>query len=92
MGTKENGNLGLNKKAIQKILDTAVANIDLKSGLTDGQVVWVKNKVATVEVWKDIAITKFAELETRISAIETKAVSIQTRLTNIEARLTAHHI
>ncbi len=69
-----------------------VANLNTTSGLTDAQVSWVKNKVAIVEAWKDIAITKFAEIEARLTALETKAAAFQVELTNIKARLKAHNI
>ncbi len=104
MSTQENGSLGLTKKAILKLLNTAVTNIDLKAGLTDEQIIWVKDKVAQIELWKDTAVTKLdaidaggTTLETRIIALETKTAAAQTKFNSIDvaiaaikARLTAH--
>ena len=74
-------------------------DLDLKLGLTDEQVLWVKDKVAQIELWKDTAVTKLTEIDSRLTTLETKAANavikfnqIDVRLAAIEARLTAHHI
>lgn len=96
MSTEENGSLGLTKKAIIKILNTAIANIDLRAGLTDAQVDWVKGKLTTVEGLVEQARTtitaintELADLTLRTTALETKATQFQTALVNLTARVKA---
>ena len=89
MSTEENGSLGLTKKAIIKLLNTAITNIDLKAGLTDEQVLWIKDKMVQIELWKDIAVTKFADMDIRLATLETEATQFQTALVNLTARVKA---
>lgn len=74
-------------------------NLTLTTGLTDKQIVWIKNKVAQVEAWKDTAAIEIVSIKSRISVLETKVANavikfnqIDARLSAIEARLTAHGI
>ena len=77
--------------AKHKILKTIedIKQLSNTTGLTDEQIIWVKDKVAQIELWKDIAITKFTAIDTRITELETKADLFQTALVKLAARVKA---
>jgi len=84
-------------KVLKAIED--VKQLSDTTGLTDEQIIWVKDKVTQVELWKDIAVTKFTDIESRVSTLETKVSlaqvkfnKIDAKIAAIEARLTAHGI
>jgi hypothetical protein len=75
-------------KQIKKIKDN-IKSLDLTAGLTDAQVVWVKDKVEQIESWKDTAVTSANTMNTRITALETKAGQFQAALVDLTARVKA---
>ena len=84
-------------KVLKAIED--VKQLSTTTGLTDEQIIWVKDKVAQIEAWKDIAVAKFTDIEVRVSALENKVAlaqqkfnQIDNKIAAIEARLTAHGI
>ena len=75
--------------AKHKILKTIedIKQLSDTTGLTDEQIIWVKDKVAQIELWKDTAVTKLTTIDTRLTALETKATQFQTALVNLTARV-----
>ena len=68
-------------------------------GLTQTQIDWIHAKTEQIELWKDIAVAKFTDLESRVGILETKVAlaqqkfnQIDNKIDDIEARLTAHGI
>ena len=88
MTTQENGSLGLTKKAILKQLNEAINSVNLTTGLTDEQVIWIKNKLAIVEAWKDTAVAKFTQIDTKLASIETQGAILAGRITTLESKVT----
>jgi hypothetical protein len=78
----------LSRYRMKKLIDK-VKDINTTTGLTDGQVEWVKDKMDVIENWKLTAVQKFADVEARIEAIEIKADKFQTALVNLAARVKA---
>jgi hypothetical protein len=78
----------LSRYRMKKLIDK-VKEINTTTGLTDGQIEWVKDKMDVIENWKLTAVQKFADVEARIEAIEIKADKFQTALVNLDARVKA---
>ena len=77
--------------AKHKILKTIedIKQLSNTAGLTDEQIIWVKDKVSQIELWKDTAVIKLTAIDIRLTALETKASHFQTALTNLDARVKA---
>jgi hypothetical protein len=72
------------RKEIKKL-----AGVDIQTGLTDEQVQWVKDKVATIEAWKNTAVTTLTNFNDRIKTLKAKADIAQAKFKDIEDRLKA---
>ena len=94
--------------AKHKILNAIedLKQLSVTTGLTDAQVIWVKDKMAQIEAWKDTAVTEIVSIKARLNTLENKVATLETKaaqavtkfnqidnkIAAIEARLTAHGI